>query len=224
MDEPALRQAAAEFLSKVTGGVIKEIDQLLALPVREFRFRNTVNTTLRCQKFLESKGLQPEQLSGELRDIVPLLENASLEDRPELQDLFAKLLAASLTPEFDNDQTPKYHEIMKGLSPLDAKILQLLFDEREELRRRPPASWGRSPYQLRTIGTRSAAEFLGVSDDASLQSVNSLYSQGLVSLYPSENRDKEGFGDPSGLQSTEKISLTPLGKGFMQRIAYFDTD
>lgn len=117
-DEASLSQESVKqvgrFLDGISRGVITELSQLLGQQVAYWRFRNAVTIALKAQNFLASKGLEPQQLSAELRVIVPLLEYASYEDEPELQKMWASLLAASISPDFDSSMHPKYSELLSS--------------------------------------------------------------------------------------------------------------
>jgi hypothetical protein len=48
---------AGEFLEKISGGAISELNQLIALPLRERRFKYLLKATLRTKELLEQYGL-----------------------------------------------------------------------------------------------------------------------------------------------------------------------
>ena len=121
-------ERVGRFLDGISRGVVTELSQLLGQQVAYWRFKNAVTIALKAQDFLESKRLEPQQLSAELRVIVPLLEYASYEDEPELRQMWASLLAASVSPAFDSSMHPKYSEVLKQLSPLEARLLKDMYD------------------------------------------------------------------------------------------------
>lgn len=124
---PAEIAQVGRFLDGISRGVITELSQLLGQQVAYWRFKNAVTIAIRAQGFLESKGLRPHDLPAELRVIVPLIESASYEDEPELQKMWSSLLAASISPEFDSLMHPKYSEVLKQISPLEARLLHDMY-------------------------------------------------------------------------------------------------
>ncbi len=65
--------------------------------------------------------------------LLPVLENAFIEEDDELQDLWVNLLNNWQDEEKKNDKKMLYIEIIKSLSPLDVKILETLYaDENYE--------------------------------------------------------------------------------------------
>jgi hypothetical protein len=59
---------------------------------------------------------------------LPIFEESSLEDDPALMDLWAQLLANAMDPAFKGELRYAYTEIIKNLSPIDAKILSTIYE------------------------------------------------------------------------------------------------
>lgn len=129
---PADIERVGRFLDGISRGVITELSQLLGQQVAYWRFKNAVTIALKAHTFLESKGLHPQQLSAELRVIVPLIDSASYEDEPELQKMWASLLAASISPEINTLMHPKYSEVLKQLSPIEVHLLHDIYEHKQE--------------------------------------------------------------------------------------------
>lgn len=60
---------------------------------------------------------------------IPILEYACLEDDEYLRNIWCKLIANSLDPNFDKEIRYAYVEIIRNLTTLDAKILKYIYDE-----------------------------------------------------------------------------------------------
>jgi hypothetical protein len=58
---------------------------------------------------------------------VPLIEAAINEERPELADLWARLLAAAMDPNRQRTVRQNIIETLKQMEPLDAAILQAVY-------------------------------------------------------------------------------------------------
>lgn len=78
-------------------------------------------------EILSERGVPSEEFREiPVKTAMPLLENASLEEDPSLQDLWATLLANALDPHFPHDIRSAYISIIKDLSPLDVRLIRLL--------------------------------------------------------------------------------------------------
>ena len=118
---------ASAFLEKVTTPPLKELGSLLADQVKLWRFKNQINIINKAQDFLQKKGVSPKQVP--IKTLAPLLEYCSLEEDEDMQTKWASLLANAANPEFKDDIYSSYIEILKQLSPLEAKILDFLFNK-----------------------------------------------------------------------------------------------
>ena len=95
--------------------------------------------TRRVQELLDTAGVQPDEIRP-----CPLMlgalwtERASLEENPTLQELWARLMANALNPNFREEIRIAFVSIILELSPLDALILRVLHDmerDKKEMRR-----------------------------------------------------------------------------------------
>lgn len=59
---------------------------------------------------------------------IPILEQASLEDDDDLQDIWCRLIANSLDPNFDSEIRYAFIDIIKNLTFLDAQILEVTYN------------------------------------------------------------------------------------------------
>ena len=96
--------------------------------------------TGRVQELLDAAGVQPDEIRP-----CPLMlgalwtERASLEGNPTLQELWARLMANALDPNFREEIRIAFVSIILELSPLDALILRVLHDmecKKKEMRRK----------------------------------------------------------------------------------------
>lgn len=132
--------------------------------VMERRAEGVINLSKAAQKKLDEAGLSKEQYRQcSLKLELPLIENASLEDEPTLQDIWANLLANALNPDFKEELRTSFVSIIKDLSTTDVLILQKL-DAQPKRKTALPASkvisgFGRASYFADEIGiAKSDAE------------------------------------------------------------------
>jgi len=65
---------------------------------------------------------------------LPILEQASLEECDELQDLWASLLTSAVDPNFDGSVRTAYIDILKQVEVMDVHILQAVYRAYEQTR------------------------------------------------------------------------------------------
>jgi len=124
-----LADKASEFLGKVVNPPLEELGGLLADKIKFWRFKNQVNIIVQAKRFIEQKGIQPGKIP--LKTLAPLLEHSSWEEDPDMQSKWASLLANAANPKYSYDIHLAYVEILNQLTPLEARLLDLLFNEYE---------------------------------------------------------------------------------------------
>lgn len=114
------------YLRQIFGTVPEDmIGLLIGDSLRFKRAENMARTAKRAFEILEARGveqLQPAPLSVAL----PLLEGAAEEDREELTELWAKLLAAAADPDRAGAMRQSFIRAVKQMDPLDALVLDRL--------------------------------------------------------------------------------------------------
>lgn len=123
------------WLDKIFGEAIEEsVGQLWTDRIRERRIASTIYSWERLetllhktQKRLHRKGIIQFRIPP-AKVILPLLENATLEDEDDLQTLWAQLLATSLDAKSEQTHR-KFVSILSDLTSEDAKVLRALWTE-----------------------------------------------------------------------------------------------
>lgn len=110
-----------DFISDIIKPPIKELSEILTDQVRLWRFKNQVRLLEKAQSYVKVRGFKPTKLP--LKILVPLLENASLEEDEELHDMWAKLLVNAVDPASGSTNHIIFVEILKQLSPTEAQLL-----------------------------------------------------------------------------------------------------
>jgi hypothetical protein len=101
--------------------------------IKLWQMKNAVSVGQKAVEFLEKRGFTNPQ---QLRDIttkfgILYIEGASVEDQPELQELWAKLLANAVDPIFPAEKLSNaFFDIIKGLDPSDVILLNYLNEQR----------------------------------------------------------------------------------------------
>ncbi len=121
------------FLQKTFGTIPEDIVGLLGgdwLKVR--RAENLAQTILKAKERLRARGVEtPEPASLSLT--LPILVAAADESRDELQDLWARLLAAAADPSRASHFRLAFIEAAKKMDPLDAIVLASVQQQQGEV-------------------------------------------------------------------------------------------
>ncbi|WP_299761832.1 Abi-alpha family protein [uncultured Dokdonia sp.] len=84
-------ELAKEFLGKLLGPSFEEVGLLVSENIKYFRFKNQIRILNKAQKYIESRNISTKQIPVKI--LVPLLENASLEENENLQDKWANMIS-----------------------------------------------------------------------------------------------------------------------------------
>jgi hypothetical protein len=97
---------AKDFLGKLISPTIEEVGLLISDNIKFYRFKNQVNILLKARQYVSDKNISLKEIP--IKILVPLLENASLEDNDDLQDKWAKMLTNMINSEsnFQNQIFP----------------------------------------------------------------------------------------------------------------------
>lgn len=120
----ALAKPLQDFLTAVIGEPSKELGGWIADNIKGKRFETQIRIFTRAQQLTQEAGINPSAVN--LKILVPLLENGSLEDDETIIDMWAHLLAnASVS----NRVRASYIGILKDLEPIEAKIVQFIYEQ-----------------------------------------------------------------------------------------------
>jgi hypothetical protein len=115
--------------AKMTGPMSEELGMYFGTKVREFRQKNITKILDGSYRLLEDAGKPINPVPPRL--LIPILEAASVEDNPTLQDMWSGLLA-SASDQADN-MSPSYAETLKALTPTDARSIAILYDHQTSI-------------------------------------------------------------------------------------------
>jgi len=117
--------AAKGFLTKLLGPAIDEIGQVIAEPIRAFRFKNQISFLAKAEKIIKDKNIKTKVIP--VKTLMPLLEYSSLEDDEDLQCKWANLLVNYIDLD-QNYQSSVFPYILGQLSTAEAFQLDLFYE------------------------------------------------------------------------------------------------
>ncbi len=81
---------AKDFLGKLIGPSVEELGLLISEPIKFLRFKNQIKILLKARQHVERYNISLKEIP--IKILVPLLENASLEEDQKLQDKWANMI------------------------------------------------------------------------------------------------------------------------------------
>lgn len=124
-----LKIKSISFLGELIGQPLRELGNIVFDNIRYLRVKNQVRLLLKAKEYFVSNGLKPQKVPTQI--LVPLLEQGSLEENEILSEKWTALLvnASKLN---GNSIRPSYIDILKQLTPLEAQILDYLFNQSKD--------------------------------------------------------------------------------------------
>ncbi len=120
--------ALARYMGRIIGTIPEDaVGLVLGDPLRAVRTIIAAKIDEQVQKILKDRNVgEPQSVSPSLA--IPLLQAAYDESRPELQDLWAKLIAAAMDPTRSNRVRRSFIDTVKKLDPLDVLVLKRRYE------------------------------------------------------------------------------------------------
>jgi hypothetical protein len=119
------KERAKGFISAVFHAPGEALGGLFADAINERRHANLIKIAGRAQERLTKAGVSAKEVP--LSVIHPAIQAASLEEDPELQEVWANLLANAADPRAVHPMPPSFPNILKELSSREVKLLDVLF-------------------------------------------------------------------------------------------------
>ena len=135
-----------DFANRLFGPALDELGGILADPIRIYRFKRSVRLLEKTKHICDETGYEPKAVP--LKTLLPILENASLEDDEDLHDRWANLLANAT---FDGRVHSSFTQILQGLTGCEAKFLNAIYERiftRLEEQERSPEKTERDLFRI----------------------------------------------------------------------------
>lgn len=116
----------AEYVEEVSGGLISNALGLVSDRLAYLRLKQAFSLRDKVREELLKRGVkQPKEVFPKV--LIPLLENATLEENEELHSRYALLLANAQDPKYRGEIKRSYVSILGELEPIDLLILDSAF-------------------------------------------------------------------------------------------------
>lgn len=116
------------FLNDIFGESLRHFGGMVADWMRYVRYRNLLKVMDKVKDIHKARAFSGRALPIPPAYVLPLLDGISLETEESIQEMWAGLIANSTDPSRAFRIKKVFIEILRGLEPLDAKILECLGD------------------------------------------------------------------------------------------------
>jgi hypothetical protein len=203
----------ADLLDKLAGPAAEEIGLTLKDHVRMFRFKRQIRLFGRVKDMLAESNIEPGRVPFKL--LLPMVENASIEENDDLQDRWAAMLANAAT---NHGVHPSFPEILKQLSERDVSYLDATYEYEEGKKqvdddRMTPASERKKRY--RELDDNLV---LSVAKGMEVYAIDADEAREKISLYLPRSDFGENVIRLGLMRRIEAIGdrLTGFGEGFVK--------
>jgi hypothetical protein len=202
------------LLGKFLGPAFEEIGGTLGDSFRLYRLKRSIQLLKKAEKLLADDGVSPKVVNP--KTLLPLLDAGTLEEDEGMSDKWASLLAAAADPNATSSLEPSFSEILRQLSPIQAKVLDVIYQQikRQNMPAELWASKGVVSKYLRSLMGLSAEDF-GLT-------IDNLLRLRLIA-YPSASIEHPtSIEDMIQLGSGHILCATHLGNAFVKACSRVD--
>lgn len=122
-----LAQKVGDFIAPLIAGSMEQGIGIFEDKLKYMRWERQIRLMDRAKDFMKERAITEINNPIPMKLAIPLLQGASLEENDNLQDLWAKLLVNSISNK-GIELKRVYIDILERLSPLEAKMLQKIYD------------------------------------------------------------------------------------------------
>lgn len=245
---------AVKEIAKTTGQAVKSIDRLgrffatvmgesidatcgmLADSLKYKRWERQIKLVKEAERLIYDKNLSNRFIPISPKLVLPIFQNASIEEDNLLHDLYAKLLVTAIDPEVETRRTA-FVETIRQLEPIDVKILQAMYtvyekkekDYQENKEKYINQKWFRDnrPPTWTSILSTNILDSITISDSIYWESVDNLCRLGLADSYFEEDSidiDIENDSLSTNIVTShggyDNLCITALGVAFVKICNY----
>ncbi|HEY7856437.1 MAG TPA: Abi-alpha family protein [Terriglobales bacterium] len=220
----AARKDAVEFLRKVFRQGLGQVREVVGEQLTQWREGNTITTIFGASQRLKDVGVTPRTVAGNV--LLPLLEGASIEDRPELKVLWENLLANAADPRENLEVSPTFIGILRELTPRLARFVEVLYVDGGTAinqfghRVRVPFMAKNAVADAYRRGNGTSIDRNSAITDGEIDyAIEILTHHGLLSLVNAAQETLRDPSAPSADATTDYFRLTNLGFLFFKAVS-----
>jgi hypothetical protein len=200
------------FFAQVFKEPITEVAGMLTDRLKFARLRRLIDMQSQVNEILSNR-LISETRTVSPKLALPLLEEASLEDDADLQQLWNHLLVNAMDPSFEGDLRIGFVEMIRGLTALDAKLIEFFFQLLKREGRLLPLE---SVIQY-SLKKEQIMQALSISEaDYQVSAFNLMRVQCIAPAVLKNTGISFGDEATTIYKGIDAVTLTPLGVRFAQ--------
>ena len=119
-------QSAGRFLTEILGGAMREVGGIGLEKAQFWRYRNQITIIDKIQAIHQKRQIEGKATPMPPAFALQALDAIALESENEIQDLWAGLIANATDPNTRIRIRKVFLEVLRGLEPLDARIMDYL--------------------------------------------------------------------------------------------------
>lgn len=186
-----------DLIDKLTGYPFEEIGGIVGDSIRYLRIKNLVNLFKKTNKIINDNHIKIQSIN--LKILSPLLDGASLENDEDLSERWSSILVKAADPNTSKDIKPVFIDILRTITPVEARILDDIFSLNEK---------SRVPIEMNYI-----LEEYNLSKEDYEILIENLIRLNLISA---PNSGGVTFNSITIFRDNTQILLTSLGKAFIK--------
>jgi Abortive infection alpha len=218
-------QGFGGFLSRVLGEPIEAAVGMFSDRLKFMRFERGVRLAARYNEIMAQRGLNSDYQSVPPKLALPIIEQATIEEDNELQDLWANLLASAHDPGLNGIVRTAFVDILKQMEAVDVRVLNFVYTYTLKINLPDAEKWqaehGRDlrlapiKYSVRGAEVRSS---LRIADTIYECSVDNLIRLRCLAFYVKDIHLPVSFaGETASLVHDHNvITITSLGWNFVR--------
>lgn len=200
-------RGVGQFLERIFGQIAEDSVGLAADTIRGYRLRRLADLQKKTDEYLAAKGVTATQPIAP-RLAYKLLDEATLEDDPDLSAKFARLLAEALDPKGEKI-TRQHSDVLSVLSSEAIVLLDYCWKNRNRVGHVVGGS-SVSYQEVKGLAHRSLAEVqyaAGVSEDTVRHAVSLGLFKSAGDDYRVFARNRDGMGDVRLNEPFERVTI-----------------
>lgn len=202
---------AGSFFAKVFKEPIDEIAGMVTDKLRFIRWKRMVQMSDEVNKILEEKKVTDTRAVPP-KIALPIIEEASLEDDPNLRYLWNHLLANAMNPKFNDELRYGFIEMIKEITGIEARLLNEFYEVLSRDGKLRPLS---DVFQY-SLTKEQIMQVLSITPDVYAISVNNLMRMQLLAPAIIKGGVKMGPEPLTIYKGIDAVTLTPLGVKFVE--------
>lgn len=199
------------FVSKVFKDPITEVSGLITDKLRFVRWKRMVEMSDEVNQILEEKGVN-ETKAVPPKLALPIFEDSSLEEDPNIQHLWNHLLANAMDPSFNDEIRYGFIEMIKNITGNEALLLNHFYQTLERENKLSPLD---KIYQY-SLKKEQLIQLLRITSDQYALAANNLMRMQLIGPAILTGGVSVGSESMTIYKGIDAITLTPLGIKFVE--------